>query len=52
MTKSLCCLLIYRLINYVTYISEFTVDCVVTDVVYMCLIYVKGIKHKKIIKNK
>ena len=33
------------------YIYEFTVVCVVTDVLYMCLIHVKGIKIKKNKKN-
>ena len=28
------------------YISDFTVVCVVTDVLYVCLIHVKGIKIK------
>ena len=32
---------------YFAYISEFTVVCVVTDVLYMCLIHVKGMKNKK-----
>ena len=38
------------LIFFFLFISEFTVVCVVTDVLYMCLIHVKGIKKKK--KNK
>ena len=60
MAKSLCCLLIYRLImpwsqiftsqicllTLFAYISEFTAVCVVTYVLYMCLINVKGIKNK------
>ena len=32
------------------YISDFIVVCVATDVLYMCLIYVKGIKNKIKIK--
>ena len=31
-------------IYFFAYISEFTVVCVVKDVLYMCLIHVKGIK--------
>ena len=37
-------------LTLIAYISEFKVVCVVTDVLYMCLIHVKGIK--KILKNK
>ena len=58
MAKSLCYLLIYRLImlysrilmsqiyllTLFAYISEFTVVSVVTDVLYMCIIHVKVIK--------
>ena len=39
------CLIFYLLFRL--YISEFTVVCVVTDDLYMCLIHVKGIKNKK-----
>ena len=38
---SSCLIFIY----YFAYISEFTVVCVETDVLYMCLIHVKGIKR-------
>ena len=37
------CLVFYF---YFAYISGITVVCVVTDVLYMCLIHVKGIKTK------
>ena len=65
MVKSLCCLLIYWLIMPLSqiltsqicllmlfaYISEFTVVWVVTDVLYICALYMYRDK-KKINKNK
>ena len=44
-TSQICLLTLFA------YISEFTAVCVVTDVLYMCLIHVKGIKKNENIKK-
>ena len=41
LTAQICLLTLFA------YISEFTVVCVVTDVLYMCLLHVKGVKKLK-----
>ena len=45
-TSQICLLTLFA------YISEFTVVCVVTDVLYMCLIHVKGEKNTINMKKK